>query len=77
MARLARDGNQHLVPVFGNVDADQMRPEAKSRLRHLNEENFDSLADLGRALALWRYDYNNVGPHLSLGHKIPTEAPGS
>jgi putative transposase len=40
----------------------------------LNEEIFDSLADAGRTLALWRYDYNNVRLHLSLGNKAPAEA---
>lgn len=40
----------------------------------LNEEIFDSLADARRKLALWRYDYNNVRPHSSLGNKTPTEA---
>ena len=40
----------------------------------LNEEIFDSLADAWRTLALWRYDYNNVRPHSSLGNKTPAEA---
>jgi len=40
----------------------------------LNEEIFDSLADARRKLALWRYDYNNVRPHSSLGNKTPIEA---
>ena len=40
----------------------------------LNEEMFDSLNDARRKLALWRYDYNNVRPHTSLGNKTPTEA---
>ncbi|MBL3610577.1 IS3 family transposase [Rhodovulum sulfidophilum] len=40
----------------------------------LNEEIFDSLADARRRLALWRYDYNNVRPHSSLGNKTPAEA---
>jgi putative transposase len=34
----------------------------------LNEEIFDSLADARRKLALWRYDYNNVRPHSSIGN---------
>ncbi len=33
----------------------------------LNEELFESLADARRKLAIWRYDYNNVRPHSSLG----------
>ena len=40
----------------------------------LNEEIFDSLADARRKLALWRYDYNHVRPHSSLGNKTPAEA---
>ncbi|WP_143542922.1 integrase core domain-containing protein, partial [Cereibacter azotoformans] len=40
----------------------------------LNEEIFDSLADARRKLAIWRYDYNNVRPHSSLGNKTPAEA---
>ncbi|MGY6632951.1 MAG: IS3 family transposase, partial [Alkalilacustris sp.] len=40
----------------------------------LNEEIFDSLADARRTLALWRYDYNNVRPHTSLGGMTPAEA---
>ena len=35
----------------------------------LNQEMFDSLEDARRKLALWRYDYNNVRPHSSLGNK--------
>jgi putative transposase len=40
----------------------------------LNEEIFDSLEDARRKLALWRYDYNNVRPHSSLGNKTPAKA---
>ena len=40
----------------------------------LNEEWFDSRDDARKKLALWRYDYNNVRPHSSLGNKTPTEA---
>ena len=40
----------------------------------LNEEMFDSLDDARRKLALWRYDYNNVRPHSSLGNQTPAEA---
>jgi putative transposase len=40
----------------------------------LNEELFDSLADARRKLALWRYDYNNVMPHSSLGNRTPVQA---
>jgi putative transposase len=37
----------------------------------LNEELFDSLADARRKLAIWRYDYNHVRPHSSLGNRTP------
>ena len=40
----------------------------------LNEEMFDNLKDARRKLALWRYDYNNVRPHSSLGNRTPAEA---
>ena len=40
----------------------------------LNEEIFDCLADARRKLALWRYDYNNVRPHSSLGNQTPSDA---
>ncbi len=40
----------------------------------LNEEIFDSLTDARQKLSLWRYDYNNVRPHSSLGNKTPAEA---
>nr|WP_320179190.1 IS3 family transposase [Roseovarius pacificus] len=40
----------------------------------LNEEMFDNLDDARRKLALWRYDYNNVRPHSSLGNQTPAEA---
>lgn len=40
----------------------------------LNEEWFDTLEDARRKLALWRYDYNTLRPHSSLGNKTPLEA---
>ena len=40
----------------------------------LNEEIFDTLDDVRRKLALWRYDYNAVRPHSSLGNQTPLEA---
>jgi hypothetical protein len=40
----------------------------------LNEEIFDSLTDARQTLALWRYDYNNVRPHSSLGNQTPAQA---
>ena len=40
----------------------------------LNEEIFDTLDDARWKLAIWRYDYNNVRPHSSLGNKTPAEA---
>jgi transposase InsO family protein len=42
--------------------------------RRLNEEIFDSVPDARQKLALWRYDYNNVRPHSSLGNKTSVEA---
>ncbi len=39
-----------------------------------NEEMFDSLDAARRKLALWRYDYNTVRPHSSLGNQAPAEA---
>ena len=41
----------------------------------LNVEWFASLDDVRRKLALWRYDYDRVRPHSSLGDKTPTEEP--
>ncbi|MDG1334977.1 MAG: integrase core domain-containing protein, partial [Tateyamaria sp.] len=35
---------------------------------------FDTLDNARRKLALWRYDYNNVRPHSSLGNQTPAEA---
>ncbi|ASP23108.1 integrase core domain protein [Antarctobacter heliothermus] len=40
----------------------------------LNEEIFDSLDDARRKLGLWRYDYNTVRPHSSLGNQTPQKA---
>jgi len=40
----------------------------------LNEEIFDSLTEARQTLALWRYDYNNVRPHSSLGNQTPAQA---
>ena len=40
----------------------------------LNEELFDSLDDARRKLALWRYDYNTVRPHSSLGNHPSQQA---
>ncbi len=40
----------------------------------LNEEIFDTLDDARRKIALWRYDYNAVRPHSSLGNLTPLEA---
>ena len=46
----------------------------KLRDELLNEEVFASLADARRALALWRYDYNNIRPHSALGGAAPSTA---
>ena len=40
----------------------------------LNEEIFDTLDDTRQKIALWRYDYNAVGPHSPLGNLTPLEA---
>jgi len=40
----------------------------------LNEEWFDSQDDARRKLALWRYYYNQVRPHSSLGSQTPAQA---
>ncbi len=40
----------------------------------LNEEIFDTLDDARQKLALWRYDYNTVRPHLSIGNQTPKQA---
>ena len=40
----------------------------------LNEEWFDGLGDAHRKLILWRYDYNQVRPHSSLGNQTPAQA---
>ena len=40
----------------------------------LNEEIFDTLDDARRKLALWRYVYNSVRPHSSLGNQTPADA---
>jgi putative transposase len=34
---------------------------------------FDSRDDARHKLALWRYDYKNVRPHLSLGNRTPQQ----
>ena len=44
------------------------------RDERLNEEIFDSLDDARRKLALWRYDYNTVRPHSSLGNQTSKQA---
>ena len=44
------------------------------RDKRLYEKIFDSLADARQKLTLWRYDYTNVRPHLSLGNKTPADA---
>ena len=38
-----------------------------------SEEIFDTLDDARRKLALWRYDYNAVRPHSSLGNQAPLD----
>ena len=43
-------------------------------VRYTKFRTLPSLADARRKLALWRYDYNHVRPHSSLGNKTPAEA---
>ena len=45
-----------------------------SMVLEFGEHLFDSLDDARRKRALWRYDYNHVRPHSSLGNKTPAEA---
>lgn len=40
----------------------------------MNEEFFDTLDGARRKIALWRYDYNAIRPHSSLGNLTPLEA---
>lgn len=40
----------------------------------LNEEILDTLDDVCRKLALWRYNNNAARPHSSLENKTPLEA---
>lgn len=57
--------NDHHLKMFAN---------ARLRDELLNEEVFESHADAGRHLALWRYDYNHVRPHSALGGLSPATA---
>lgn len=43
----------------------------------LNEEIFDTLDDARRKIALWRYDYNAVRPHSSLGNVMKEGSTGA
>lgn len=47
---------------------------ARLRDELLNEEVFASLADARLKLARWRYDYNTVRPHPTLGGQSPATA---
>ena len=40
----------------------------------LNKEVFETLDKARVKPALWRYEYNNIRPHSSLGNKTPAEA---
>jgi len=62
---LGRAGNHRRREGFDDV-ADSPRRSLRDEL--LNEEIFDTLDDAHRKLALWRYDYNTVRPHSSLGN---------
>jgi putative transposase len=59
-------------------DIDPGKPQQNAFIASFNgslrDEIFESLEDARRKLALWRYDYNNVRPHSSLGNQTPTKA---
>ena len=54
--------------LYGGMQRSQL-----ARLKELEKEIFDTLDDARRKLALWRYDYNAVRPHASLGNQTPFE----
>ncbi len=54
--------------VFGESFNGSLRDEL------LNDEMFDTLEDARRKLTPWRYDYNKVRPHSSLGNRTPAKA---
>jgi len=61
----------------GQTAAERLIESFNGSLRDepLNEEIFDTLDGARRKLALWRYDYNHVRPHSSLGNQTLAEAP--
>jgi len=56
------------------VDATDTATASEIDRQTIEGEMFDSLRDARQKLALWRYDYNNVRPHSSLGNQTPAEA---
>jgi len=44
------------------------------RLLAIEREIFETMDDARRKLALWRYGYNTVRPHASLGNQTPQPA---
>ena len=53
------------------------RPRSKARTDDRNRKingPQTPLTDARQKLAIWRYDYNNVRPHSSLGNLTPAEA---
>ncbi|MCA0851316.1 transposase [Salipiger thiooxidans] len=55
-------------------DSPARTPAGLRRYDHLNEKIFDSLDDVRRKLALWRYDYNTDRPLSSLTKQTPQQA---
>lgn len=71
------------TPTFYNlkVKYGSLEVSGARRLRQFEDENgqikrrlADSLIDAHQKLAIWRYDYNNVRPLLSLGNRRPAQA---
>jgi putative transposase len=43
------------------------------RAEFLNPNYFETLAEARRAAGIWRYDYNEIRPHSTLGNRTPKE----
>lgn len=74
------DINWHYIDRHANsVQSRRRKPQQNAfiesfngslRDEFLNEEIFDTLDEARRALALWRYDDNNVRPHSSFDLRL-------
>ena len=64
----------YIEPVNPQQNAFVESFDGSFRDENLNEEISDSREDAHPKLALWRYDYNNVRPHSSLGNPTPAAA---